>query len=77
VLTLHGYAKHPAHKTEGHKMSRLTLTKTPAAPAVTPEDSTVAACWGLTPAEWLALDDAARRARRDRVVFAPYFRTRA
>jgi hypothetical protein len=56
-------------------MSRLTLTKTPApaAAAVQPEDVTVAAYWGLTPAEWLQLTDDARRARRDRVVFAPYF----
>jgi hypothetical protein len=55
-------------------MSRLTLTKTPTATAAAPapEDVAVAAMWGLTPVEWLQLDDAARRDRRDRVAYAPY-----
>lgn len=56
-----------------------TWTATPAAaaaaPAVTPEDVTVAACWGYTPAAWLQLSPAARADFRDRIVYAPYRRT--
>ena len=62
-------------------LSLLTRRPRRAAPAPAPvvytldPDYAYRAAWGLTLGEWLDLDDAARRARRDRVVFAPHFHT--
>jgi len=45
-------------------------TPTPEA-RVTVQDGAVAESWGLTPEQWQALTDEARRDYRDRVVYAP------
>ena len=42
---------------------------------VTVQDGQIAAAWGMTLQGWLMLTDDLRRDYRDRVTFAPYFRT--
>ena len=56
-------------------MFTLTLSKVPQLPVIETADLYCAAAWGISPAEWLALTDLQRMARRDRLVFAPNLRT--